>query len=387
MKFRTLVSKIFDYRGKTPKKIGYDWNNNGTIIAISAKNIKNQQLINLEKSHRGDERLYQAWMKDGDVKPGDVLLTSEAPLGESYQVKVDERFIISQRIFGLRPNTEVVDVDYFAALIASRKFRKLLGSRATGTTVLGIKQSELLNLDIELPSIETQKKIGVLMRVLNEKIVNEQLINDNLAELIDVTFKKYLSLNSEFLNELPASKVATVQIGKTPPRKETKWFSKTCGVKWASIADMGGIQTFLDDTKEYLTQEAIEYKKVSVANVDDILLSFKLTVGRVALLSERMATNEAIAQFKEPSISKYWLYEYLKNFKYAELGSTSSIATAINSKIVKTMPVKFPNRDIQDQFDAQMKPLFEKIQSNNFEKKALIELRDTLLLKLFNANI
>ncbi|MBJ7664599.1 restriction endonuclease subunit S [Weissella confusa] len=181
MKFKDVLSKVFDYRGKTPKKLGLDWTENGDILAISAKNIKKQQLVNLDKSHRGDEGLYHVWMKDGDLQPGDVLLTSEAPLGESYQVKHGDRFIVSQRVFGLRPNTNLVDVDYFAAYLSSNLFRKLLDSKATGTTVLGIKQSELLNLDIELPDINTQKKIGTLIRSLNAKIEITQLINDNLA--------------------------------------------------------------------------------------------------------------------------------------------------------------------------------------------------------------
>ncbi|MCT0040316.1 restriction endonuclease subunit S [Weissella confusa] len=188
MKFKDVLSKVFDYRGKTPKKLGLDWTENGDILAISAKNIKKQQLVNLDKSHRGDEGLYHVWMKDGDLQPGDVLLTSEAPLGESYQVKHGDRFIVSQRVFGLRPNTNLVDVDYFAAYLSSNLFRKLLDSKATGTTVLGIKQSELLNLDIELPDINTQKKIGTLIRSLNAKIEITQLINDNLAELITVMF-------------------------------------------------------------------------------------------------------------------------------------------------------------------------------------------------------
>lgn len=381
MKFRTLVSKIFDYRGKTPKKIGYDWNNNGTIIAISAKNIKNQQLINLEKSHRGDERLYQAWMKDGDVKPGDVLLTSEAPLGESYQVKVDERFIISQRIFGLRPNTEVVDVDYFAALIASRKFQKLLGSRATGTTVLGIKQSELLNLDIELPSIETQKKIGVLMRVLNEKIVNEQLINDNLLELAQQIFdSEYLKKQSNY-PKIPLYDIVNVK-------------SKTFNPKKTTEKEVIHFSLPAYDSETYPTMDLVD----SIRSNKNIIESNTILVSKMNPTTKRVwipnyvdnmlnvSSTEFLTFNAQSKTQQAFIWAVVDSTEYQNYlisGATGSTGSRqrIKPKDAYSYTIGY-NPEVAMQVGEKMLPLLSQVKSNRNEIETLKKLRNTLLIHL-----
>ena len=146
--------------------------------------------------------------------------------------------------------------------------------------------------------------------------------------------------------------VADVYIGRTPPRKEPEWFSKDHGIKWVSIKDLGDCDLHIENTSEYLVPEAISKFNFQIAPKNTILLSFKLTVGRVAITSEEMVTNEAIAQFiiKNKSVlSNLYLYYYLKNFNYNSLGSTSSIAKAINSKMVKEIPILLPPIEIQNQ--------------------------------------
>jgi len=178
-----ILTLIMDFRGKTPKKLGMDWSSNGEIAAISAKNIKHGQLVNMDKCHRGSVRLYNTWMKDGDLKKGDLLLTSEAPLGEWYQVRSGDKFILSQRTFALRPNSKVVDADYFASVVGSRRFQDVLHNFATGTTVMGIRQKTLLTVPIELPDIDIQRKIGQVISDLHTKFELNQQINNNLLRL------------------------------------------------------------------------------------------------------------------------------------------------------------------------------------------------------------
>lgn len=102
-----------------------------------------------------------------------------------------------------------------------------------------------------------------------------------------------------------------------------------------------------------------------------------------------MVTNEAIVHFKlseNSVITKEYLYLYLKNFNYEELGSTSSIAKAINSKIVKKIPILIPNNKINE-FKDLFENLFNKIKSNQLEINKLTKLRDTLLPKLMSGEI
>jgi len=181
-----------------------------------------------------------------------------------------------------------------------------------------------------------------------------------------------------------------ITIGRTPPRKEPEWFSENHGIKWVSIKDMGHSGAYIFNTSEYLTHQAISSKKVPVVPENTVMLSFKLTVGRVAISTEKMATNEAIAHFSKDSntrISSEQLYLALKSFDYDSLGSTSSIATAVNSKTVKSMRIVIPSEEVCESFQKEVVPLFKMIKNNSCEIETLTSLRETLLPKLISGEV
>ena len=230
--------------------------------------------------------------------------------------------------------------------------------------------------------------------------------NNHLLSIADAVFKKEYRNFEEYQEEdliifdfglIPKDwyyktldEISDVAIGKTPPRKETEWFSDKEGVKWVSIKDLGNSGTYVFETSEYLTEEAIEKFNVKLIPADTVILSFKLSVGRLGITTEEMVTNEAIAHFKldeNSIISKEYLYLYLKNFNYEELGSTSSIAKAINSKIVKKIPVLIPSNNKMKESKELFENIFNEIKSNQLEINNLTKLRDTLLPKLMSGEI
>ena len=180
-----------------------------------------------------------------------------------------------------------------------------------------------------------------------------------------------------------------IAIGKTPPRKETEWFSHNpSDVTWVSISDMGSCGLYISSSSEQLTPEAVERYNVKIVPDNTVLLSFKLTVGRIAITDGEMTTNEAIAHFKtdNKTINEY-LYCYLKRFNYQTMGSTSSIATAVNSKIIKSMPFVVPTENELTKFHEFAAPMFDLIKSNLKEIDRLSAIRDTLLPKLMSGEI
>ena len=188
-----------------------------------------------------------------------------------------------------------------------------------------------------------------------------------------------------------AENIANVSIGKTPPRKESEWFSeqKESNITWVSIRDMGEFGTYTGSSREYLTANAVKKFNIKLVPKGSILLSFKLTLGRVAIASEELTTNEAIAHFVEPKhdISASYLYCYLTSFDFNSLGSTSSIATAVNSKIIKNMPILVPTKSILNCFKTKVEPLFRKMKLIDDEIVTLTKLRDTLLPKLISGEL
>ena len=203
----------------------------------------------------------------------------------------------------------------------------------------------------------------------------------NLHSLCNEKFKNINLDNSE---RVKMNEIFNVIIGRTPPRKEKKWFSNENGFKWISISDMGKANIYITNTEEYLTNEAVDKFKVPIIQKNTILLSFKLTVGRISITTEDMVTNEAIAAFTNcPENLFYYLYFYLKNFNFSNAGSTSSIATAINSKIIKELEFFIPQEYELSRFNELVKPCFDLI--NNLIKinQNLQELKQKYLNKFF----
>ncbi|MCM1535438.1 MAG: restriction endonuclease subunit S [Clostridium sp.] len=216
------------------------------------------------------------------------------------------------------------------------------------------------------------------------------IINDNLQQQALTLYKHFfIETNNSTQTICKAEDYFDISIGKTPPRKETQWFSNNpADIVWVSISDMGNCGTYISDSSEYLTQEAVERYNIKIVPNNTVLLSFKLTVGRVAIANGNLTTNEAIAHFKttNEAIVEY-LYCYLTLFDYSSLGSTSSIATAVNSKIIKTMPFIMPAPKELAQFHEITTPMFRQIKANQTENDILKTIRDSLLPRLMSGEI
>ena len=179
--------------------------------------------------------------------------------------------------------------------------------------------------------------------------------------------------------------ICDISIGRTPPRKERIWFSKSEGIPWISIADMGNANKYITKTKEYLTKEAVSKFNVPIIKKNTVILSFKMTVGRVAITDKEMLSNEAIAHMNNCKINTEFLYYYLKNFNYSSLSSTSSIVkSAVNTKILKNIPVVYPeNKNDQEKISRFLSLLDEKIEINKKVNKTLEEIAKTLFKSWF----
>ena len=173
-----ITELVIDYRGKTPKKLGGDWSDTG-YRALSAKNIKTGHIVQLDTIRYVDEEMYKKWMKD-EIQRGDVIITSEAPFGQIYFWDSDEKIVLSQRLFCVR-----IKKDYHPQFVyyymTTAAFQGEMGGRATGTTVVGLRQPELMKCELYCPDYETQKQIASVLSSIDAKININNKINDNLA--------------------------------------------------------------------------------------------------------------------------------------------------------------------------------------------------------------
>ena len=133
---------------------------------------------------------YAAWMTRGLPQKGDVVLTTEAPLGEVAQLDTDQ-VALAQRIVVLRGKAGLLDNTYLRYLLQTEDMQEQLAARATGTTVLGIKQSELRKIPLRLPSLKRQRDIASALLVLDDRITLLRETNATLEAIAQALFKSW----------------------------------------------------------------------------------------------------------------------------------------------------------------------------------------------------
>ena len=183
-----LIECLLDHRGRTPKKLGGDWASSGVRV-VSAIHIKDGQINWAERERYVTPEMYRAWMPE-PLRRGDVLLTSEAPLGEVAQVPSDDDLVLSQRLFALRGRANLLDSTFLRYFLESPRGQEELRRRASGSTVLGIRQSELRKVSVLGPeSVSEQRRVASVLSSLDRLIeVDARLLSmaeDGLAALFD----------------------------------------------------------------------------------------------------------------------------------------------------------------------------------------------------------
>ena len=296
----------------------------------------------------------------------------------------------------------------------------------SGSAQPSLNRNFIYPIPIRVPKPAEQKAIAAVLGALDDKIELNRRMNATLEAMARALFQSWFvdfdpvrakldgrppaaldpatavlfpdSFQDSALEHIPkgwevktADEVSTVGIGKTPPRMEQHWFSENpADVPWMSIRDLGIAGVFISHTAEFLTTEAVEKFRVKRIPDNTVVLSFKLTMGRVAITDGEMLSNEAIAHFRlnpDTTFGSAYLYCYLKGFGYDQLGSTSSIATAINSDMVRGMRVLVPPKGIAEAFERTVKPLFTQMKNIQKQSRTLATLRDTLLPKLLSGEL
>lgn len=364
-----------------------DYVENGTPI-VTVEHLGNRIFTEQNLPKVSDED--KARLKKYVLMEGDIVFSRVGSVDRcSYVDKFHAGWMFSGRCLRIRPVKEI-DALYLYYYFCTENIKKFIRNIAVGATMPSINTKLMGEIEISYPDIKTQKKIGELLSVVDSKIEKNSAINKNLLEQVLTLYRnKFVDTANNERVICRADEYFDISIGKTPPRKEPQWFSTNPqDVTWVSISDMGTCGLYISSSSEQLTKQAVERHNVKVVPDNTVLLSFKLTVGRIAITNGEMTTNEAIAHFKtdKKEINEY-LYCYLKCFNYQTMGSTSSIATAVNSKIIKGMPFVVPTYDELEEFHGFAAPMFAKIKANQIETDNLTALRDTLLPKLMSGEL
>ncbi|HIB1860807.1 TPA: restriction endonuclease subunit S [Enterococcus faecium] len=182
-KFFDNIKNTIDFRGRTPKKLGMDWSVSG-YLALSALNVKNGYIDPSVDAHYGNQELYDKWMSGKELYKGQVLFTTEAPMGNVAQVPDNNKYILSQRTIAFELYSDKITDDFLAVLLRSpQSYNKLL-SLASGGTAKGVSQKSLSQFIVTLPKdLDEQQKIGSFFKQLDDTIALHQRKLDLLKEM------------------------------------------------------------------------------------------------------------------------------------------------------------------------------------------------------------
>ncbi|MBY7896326.1 restriction endonuclease subunit S [Vibrio fluvialis] len=338
------MDAIIDYRGKTPKKT------ESGIPLITAKIVKGGYV--LEPFEFIAEDNYDSWMVRGLPQVGDVVLTTEAPLGETAQL-TSPNVALAQRIVTLRGKKGLLDNDFLLCALQSDFVQHQLESRASGSTVKGIKQSELRKVSLPIPPLHQQKKISQVLKSLSNKLVCNTQTNQTLEEMAQAIFKSW------FVDFDP---VKAKMNGEQPEGMDTataSLFPEKLVESEIGLIPEGWVETPLYDIAEYINGAA--YKKFEPNNE-----GIGLPIVKIAELKAGITQKTGFSTVDMPS--KYRLEDNDILFSWSGNPDTSidtfvwALGEAwLNQHIFKVVPKSVLSRDYVLCLLKFMRPVFAEI--------------------------
>ena len=173
-KLLNCVQKVIDFRGRTPKKLGMEWSDRG-YLALSALNVKDGYIDFDQDVHYGDKTLYDKWMTGNELHQGQVIFTTEAPMGNVAQVPDNRRYILSQRTIAFEVNENIITENFLATILRTPAVFDTLTALSSGGTAKGVSQKSLATVDICIPqNLDEQIKLADYFSHLDHLITLHQ---------------------------------------------------------------------------------------------------------------------------------------------------------------------------------------------------------------------
>ncbi|MBE8891069.1 restriction endonuclease subunit S [Klebsiella grimontii] len=402
-----VIAKFIDYRGRTPKKTS-----NG-IPLITAKNIRDGY-INREPREYIAESDYDDWMTRGIPKVGDVVITTEAPMGNVALINISEKFALAQRAICLQCyEPELGNFLHYA--LRSPTFQKLLTLNATGTTVSGIKAATLKKLKIPFPSLAEQK---VIAYKLNTQLAQVEATKARLKLIPNIirTFRravldaavsgKLANSNSSYYSievkgnwahevvglthwrEYKFSDVIKIIGGSQPPKSDFSNEEKDGYIRLIQIRDYKS-----ESHKVYIP---LEKAKRFVSKEDIMIGRYGPPIFQI-LRGLEGAYNVALMK-AEPNtkiLDREYLYWYLQNYKlfnYIDAGSDRTAGqTGVNKKYLESYPILVPPLDEQTEIVRRIEDMFAFVDNIEQKSNAALEqvnnLTQSILAKAFRGEL
>ncbi len=388
---------LIDYRGKTPPKT------NSGVRLVTAKVVKGGQ-IHDEPAEYIAADFYDEWMRRGLPQKLDVLLTTEAPLGEVAILRDDARIALAQRIILLRAKQGLLDPLYFFYALQSDFGQGELKARASGTTVLGIKQSELRKVRVPAFPLPIQQLIAGILSAYDELIENSQRRIKILESMARALYREWF-VHFRFpghenhprvaspLGEIPQgweaiafTEIADVLSGGTPKTSTPEYWDGE--VPFFTPRDAPDC-FYVEDADKHVTELGLSKCASQLYPPDTVFITARGTVGKVALPSVPMAMNQSCYALRgKLGISQRFLFLItLQQVEYLKTNTGGATFDTIVVDTFRRMQVAKPPHDLIAAFTHRVDAVFDQVNTLQRQIQNLRRTRDLLLPRLLSGQI
>ena len=322
-------------------------------------------------------------LENGKIAQVNILKDGEVGFGST-------EFIV------LRAKSGLSDRDFIYYLTRSPIFRNIAVKSMVGSSGRQRVQQGVLNdIELNLPPLEEQIKIGRILRGFDDKIELNNRMNKNLEEQAQAVFKSWFVDFEPWGGVMPTTWTtgtvsdisADVVCGKTPSTKVSAYFGED--IPFITIPDMHGV-VYVTSTERSLSKVGAASQSSKTVPPNSVCVSCIATAGLVALTSVPSQTNQQINTILcKDGISPYFVYltmvgmaEHIKM-----LGSSGSATSNLNKGQFSKIELIIPENSDMKEFAVLVNPLFAAIKANQQEKGLLTETRDTLLPRLMSGEL
>ncbi|XOY30776.1 restriction endonuclease subunit S [Proteus cibi] len=374
-----VVEYFIDYRGKTPNKVGLG------IPLITAKIVKNGRLLPATEFILQED--YDDWMSRGYPEINDVILTTEAPLGEVALLK-NKNVALAQRIITLRGYKNKLNNIFLKYWLQSDFGQYELDSRASGTTVFGIKASVLKKIPIPVPPLPEQKAIASVLSSLDDKIDLLHRQNKTLESMAETLFRQWFV--EEVQDDWEEVKVSHfVTLNKSSITKKYDHQS----ILYLDTSSL--TKGYISELKPLILSEAPSRAKRLVQHLDILISTVRpdqCHYGFCFKPEANLVVSTGFCTITCDTITPYFVYYLLTSEDMTEYlhsiaeGSTSTYPS-LKPEDIGNVSFALPPKEKLNDYHNVVGAMWNKINQNQKQIQTLENLRDTLLPKLMSGEV
>lgn len=340
---------------------------------------------------------YDSWMRRGIPQAGDVVLTVEAPLGEVAQLG-PEKIALAQRVVTLRGKKGLLDSTYLLYLLQSEEIQEKLKARATGTTVLGIKQSELRKVELNIPPIDFQERAAALLKVIDDRITLLRASNTTLEAIAQALFKSWFvdfdpvhakqqgrapeGMDAQtaalFPDAFEESELGMVPKGWSPVRLDS-FVELAYGKALKAEARIAG------DVPVYGSGGITGWHNAALVNQPSIIVGRKGTVGSLYWENRPFFPIDTVFYVKTEKPLTY-VFQVLKSLGLSDM-NTDAAVPGLNRENAYRLLVAGAPEEVIKAFDSIASDLRMSVVQNLRQIETLESTRDTLLPRLISGQL